>query len=68
MAPSFRIMMCQQFWLRFSRLSKLLLQHLGDPLVVPLSGALQERLVGRILHQGVLKSIGRVWGKTTLIQ
>jgi hypothetical protein len=59
--------MRQQFRLRLSRLGKLLGQHLGNALVVLLPCALEQRLIRHILDEGVLKHIGRLRWRTSLV-
>jgi hypothetical protein len=45
----------QQLRLGFRDLGKVFGQHLGNALVVLLARTFQERLIGRILDEGVLK-------------
>ena len=52
--------MRQHFGLRLGGLREALGQHLGNALVVLLPGAPQQRLVGRVLNQGVLEGVGRL--------
>ena len=50
-------MMRQQFRLRLDCLGKLPLQYLGDVLVIMLPRAPQQRLIGGLLDQGMLKDV-----------
>src|SRR6266566_5085101 len=54
------VMLRQQFWLRLGGLGEALGQHLSNALVVLLPGALEQRLVGRILDERVLERVGRL--------
>jgi hypothetical protein len=36
--------------------------------MILLSGTLEQRLVGRILDEGMLEEIGRVWQQATLVE
>jgi hypothetical protein len=66
--PSLRVVLRQQFRLRRHCLGKLRLQHLGNLLMVLLSGATQQRLIRHLLDQGVLEAIGRLWRHAPLVQ
>ena len=55
------IVMGQQFGLCLGRLRKLGLQDLRNVLVVLLPCTLQQRLVGRVLDQGMLEDVHRLW-------
>ena len=50
----------QQFRLGLGGLGKLRLQHLGNVLMVPLASAPQQRLIRRILDQGMLEEVCRL--------
>ena len=56
----FGIVMRQQLGLSLAELGKACLQHLGNVLMVPLSGAPQQGLIGRILDQGMLEDVRRL--------
>jgi hypothetical protein len=64
----FRIMMRQEFRLGLRRLWKLCLQHLRNPLVVLLPGALQERLIGSILNESVLEEVRSLRRHATAVE
>src|SRR5215510_4495962 len=51
------IMMRQEFRLRLSGLGELGFEHQGNPLVILLSRALEQRFIGSILNECMLKSI-----------
>ena len=51
----------EEFGLGLDCLRKLGFQSGGDALVVLLAGALQQRLIRRILYEGVLEAVGRLW-------
>src|SRR6516164_1636809 len=65
--PCCRTVMRQQFWLSLSNLRKLGFQDLSDTLVVVLPRALQQRLVGCLLNQRVLKGVRCLWWYTSLV-
>ena len=52
--------MCQQFRLGGDDLGERGFEDFGNALVVLLARALQERLVGRVLDQGVLEAVRRL--------
>ena len=54
-------MIGQQFGLRLYGVGKLRLQHLGNALMVLLAGALEQRLIGGLLDQGVFEQIAGLW-------
>jgi hypothetical protein len=58
----------QQLGLSLDHLGKPLLQHLGNVLMVLLPGALQQRLIGGCLDQGVLEEIRRQRRQPPLVQ
>jgi hypothetical protein len=58
----------QQFGLGGGDLGKAPLQHRSNALMVLLPRALEQRLIRRILDQGVLKTVGRLWRQPLLIQ
>ena len=60
--------MRQQLGLGLDNVGKLCLQHLGNALVVLLPSAPEQRLVCGILHQGVLKEVGRLRGMAALVE
>src|SRR5262245_58506957 len=49
------------FWLCLSNLWKLCLQYLGNTVVVLLPRALEQRLIRRVLDEGMLKDIRCLW-------
>ena len=53
-------MMGQQSGWVSTRSGKLRLQHLGNALMVLLPRAPQQRLIGRVLDQGMLEAVGRL--------
>src|SRR5215470_15014745 len=54
------VVLRQQFGLCLGGLRELRLQHLGNPLMVLLPHTAQQRLVGSIPNQGMLKEVGRL--------
>jgi hypothetical protein len=60
--------MCHQLRLRLYRLGKPFLQSLRDLLVNLLPGTPQQRPIGRILDEGVLKDIFGPWRPTPLVE
>jgi hypothetical protein len=64
----FRVVPGEQLGLGLDHVGKLRLQNLGNALVVLLPGAPEQRLVRGILHQGVLKDIGRLRGMAPLVE
>ena len=44
------------------------LQHLGNLLVILLSFALEQRLISRILNQGILEEVGGLREHSSLIE
>ena len=62
------VMVRQQLGLGLADLGELRLQHLGNALVVLLAGTLQQRLIGRVLDQGVLETVRRLRWQPLLIQ
>ena len=65
---SLRIVMSQQFGLSLADVGEVGLQHLGNMLMVLLAGAAEQRLIGGILHQGMLKEVGRLGWPPSLIE
>ena len=63
-----RIVMGQQLGLGLAELGKARLQHLGNTLMVLLPRTLQQGLIGRVLDQGVLEEVRRLWRQPPLIQ
>jgi len=49
-------------------LREVLIERVGDPPVKFLSLAREQRLIGRVLHQGVLERVDRLRRKTALIE
>ena len=60
-------MMRYQLRLGLGNLGKLRLQHLGNALMVLLSRALQERLIGGILDEGMLEDVPAARRQTALV-
>ncbi len=60
--------MRQQLRLRLAERRKSRLQHLGNVLMVPLSGAPQQGLIGGFLDQSVLEKVRRLRWQALLIQ
>ena len=60
--------MGDQLGLRLCCFWKLLLQHLGNLLVIVLASALEQRLIGSILNQRMLEEIRRLRRQPTLIE
>ena len=58
----------QQLGLRLGEVGKALGHHLRRALVVLLPGAPQQRLIGRILHQGMLERIGGLRRHAPLVE
>jgi hypothetical protein len=52
--------MGEQFGLRLADLWELPLQHLGNSLMVVLTGTLEERLIGGVLDQRMFEALRRV--------
>jgi hypothetical protein len=60
--------MRQQFGLGLDHLGKLCLQHLGNALVIVLPRALEQRLIRRVLDEGMFKAIGGLGWYAPLVQ
>jgi hypothetical protein len=60
--------MRHQLRLRARHLGKAILQQLRRPLVILLAGALQQRLVSRILNQRMLEQIARARRSAALVE
>jgi hypothetical protein len=60
--------MGQQLGLGLCGLRELLLQHLCNPLMEPLPGALQQRLIGRLLDEGVFEDIRGLRRQVALVE
>ena len=56
--PSFGQVMRQQFWLALHRVRETILEGGGNPGVQNEPAGLEQRLVGRVLDQGVLEAVG----------
>jgi len=63
----FSVVVRQQFRLCLSGLWELGFEHLGNPLVIVLPRAFQQRLVGAIPNQRVFEHVSRLWGQTSLV-
>ena len=59
--------MGHQLGLRLGSLGKQLYQHLGNALMVLLPYALQERLIGGILDEGVLEDVAAARRQPSLV-
>jgi hypothetical protein len=59
--PGFGVVLRDQFGLGLDDLGKLRGQHLGNALVILLTGALQQRLIGGILNERGLEAVGGLW-------
>src|SRR2546427_9169219 len=66
--PSLGVVMRQQFGLRLDQLGKLCLQHLGNALVVLLPRALEQRLIGRVLDESMLKDLSGLGWHAPLVE
>ena len=64
---SFVVVMCQQLGLRENGFGELGFECLGDALMVLLAGAFQQRLVGRVLDQGMFEAVGCRWRLPLLV-
>ena len=63
-----RVVVRQQFRLRGADLGEARLQHVGNALMVLLAGTAEQRLIGRILDEGVLEEVGRLRRQPPLLQ
>ena len=63
----FGVVMRHQLWLGSHGVGKLRFQHLRNTLVILLPRALQERLIGRILDEGVLEDVAAARRQTALV-
>jgi hypothetical protein len=61
-------MIRQQFGLRLDQLGKPCLQHLSNAPVVLLPRALEQRLIGRLLDEGMLEQIGSLRQRAALVE
>ena len=59
-ATSRGVVMRQQLGLRLDQLGKPCLQHLGNVLVILLPRAPEQRLIGRVLDEGMLEGVCRL--------
>ena len=66
--PGLGVVMRQQLGLGLAVLGKLRLQHLRNALVILLPRALQQRLIGRVLDQGMLEDIRRLRRQPPLVE
>ena len=62
------VVMRQQFWLGLYCLWKALLQHLRNLLMQLLACALEQRLIGSVLNQGMLEEIVRLRRQPALVE
>jgi len=60
--------MSEQFWLDLFDLCKPPFQHLGNLLVILLPCALEQRLIRRILNQGMLEEVAGVRRQAALVE
>jgi hypothetical protein len=65
--PSLSVVLGEQLRLGFRDLGKVFGQHLGNALMVLLARTFQERLIGRILDEGVLEDVPTAWRQTALV-
>ncbi len=65
---SFRVVMRQQLRMGFDRLRESRFQELSHLQVVLLPGALEQRLICRILNERMFEDVTRAWRATALIQ
>src|SRR5262249_37410668 len=65
---SLRVMLCQQFRLRLDQVGKPCLQYLGNTLVILLPRALEQRLIGCVLDEGMFKHIGCLGWHAPLVE
>ena len=66
--PSLRVVMRQQLGLCLDQLGKLCLQHLSNALVILLPRALEQRLIGCVLDESMLKDIGGLGWHAPLVE
>src|SRR6266446_5203964 len=66
--PRLGVVMSQQFGLRLDQLGRLYLQNLGNALVILLPRAPEQRLIGCILNEGMLKDIGGLGWYAPLVE
>ena len=64
--PRLSEVMRQQFRLAHTSLWKVPLQRLGDASMQPLPVGAQKGIVGGVLHERVLESVGGAWPRSTL--
>ena len=64
----FGVVMRQQLGLGLASLWELCLQHLCNALVILLPRALEQRLIGRLLDEGMLEQIRGLWWHTALVE
>src|SRR5262245_42999421 len=62
------VVVCDELGLCLGSLRELGLQYPGNTLMVLLSGASQQRLIGRFLDQGMLEEICRLRWEAPLVQ
>src|SRR5262249_46251450 len=65
--PCLGVVMCQQFWLALSGLWELRFQDQSDTLMVVLSRAFEQGLIGGVLNEYVLEHVGCLWWYTSLV-
>jgi len=61
------VVMRYQLRLRLDGLGEAIREHLRNLAVILLPGALEERLIGRVLNEGMLEEIVGLWPQTPLI-
>src|SRR5262249_33452314 len=62
------VVLRHQLGLGLNHVGKALDEHLRNALMVLLPGSLQQRLIGRVLNQGMLEEIRRLWRPPLLVQ
>ena len=66
--PGLGVVVCHQFGLGLDDLGKLRCQHLGTPLVILLTGALQQRLIRGLLNEGMFEQVPRLRRTPPLVE
>ncbi len=66
--PCLGVVMREEFRLGLFGIWKSFCQHLSNLLVILLPLALQERLIGRVLNEGMLEEVACLWPKPALIE
>jgi len=66
--PRFGVVLSEQLGVRLNAPGKPNLQYLGNVLMVPLAGAPQHGLIGRVLDEGMLEAVRRLRRQPLLVQ